>query len=503
LLRAALGDGIAHPLSVRQLDGDKERNCDEIELRDLLVGPHGSIVTLRDVLEDFMVTSFSKGKSLGGYPVAAGEQSSSSKARRWGNSKQVNNDKVAGAAIGKARAVTLKNVEELKHQHGDSFISLGQQAKAWIETSFAEHGKGDKILSKLGELTKPNEEHYYAALLTFKDRILASTALNISGHAQFRKSQRNSTENRWQNNPGLRPFVFDMETGDPDDVLTLLFLASHPDVDLRAVAITPGSQEQVALVRWLLQEINLEHVRLGAQRWPENATKPVNLTAQFYQSFGRSPQGKPECERADQVLLECCDHNVTLVTGAPLHNLGDALQLDGFKLGLLVAQGGFAGQGVVPTDMQMDKFKGMMTCPTWNFGGNIKAAEAALASICIARKICVSKNVCHSVVYDADWHRALQVAAEKKSQEDPDSRSAIALSMMYRTMDQYLQHKPGGKKLHDPLALAVALNEAVCELVEVQLFCQKGKWGSRLSPGSNVWISVAYDAAAFLATLLD
>merc|ERR1712039_1110426 len=180
-------------------------------------------------------------------------------------------------------------------------------------------------------------------------------------------------------------------------------------------------------VRWVLQQLNLEHVRLGAQRWPDNATKPVKLTTQFYQSFGRSPRGKPECERADQVLLECCDQNVTLVTGAPLHNLGDALKFKSFKLGLLVAQGGFAGDGVVPAEMQMDKFKGMLTCPTWNFCGNIKAAEAALASSCITRKICVSKNVCHSVVYDEDWHRTLQVVAETKSREDPNSRRAIAL----------------------------------------------------------------------------
>ena len=33
--------------------------------------------------------------------------------------------------------------------------------------------------------------------------------------------------------------IFDMETGDPDDVLTLLLLASHPNVSLRADAWSP------------------------------------------------------------------------------------------------------------------------------------------------------------------------------------------------------------------------------------------------------------------------
>merc|ERR1719356_1738807 len=146
---------------------------------------------------------------------------------------------------------------------------------------------------------------------------------------------------------------------------------------------------------------------MGAQAWPANAKKDVKLTTLFYKSFGRTHVGGPLCERADLVLLECCDETVTLLTGAPLHNLGDVLKKDGFRLGRWVAQGGFAGEGVVPRERQMDKFKGMATCPTWNFGGNIPAAEAALACSAIGKKVCVSKNVCHSVVYDNQFHSAL------------------------------------------------------------------------------------------------
>jgi pyrimidine-specific ribonucleoside hydrolase len=292
---------------------------------------------------------------------------------------------------------------------------------------------------------------------------------------------------------GKIPLVFDMETGDPDDVLTLLILGSHPEVELRAVTITPGTEEQVALVRWLLQEMNLTHVRLGAQEWPAHAKKGIGLTGSFYKSFGRSVAGEPRCERADAVLLECCDASVTLLTGAPLHNLGAVLKMDGFVLGRWVAQGGFAGEGVVPRELQMDKFKGMETCPTWNFGGNIAAAEAALRSLAIERKVCVSKNVCHSVVYDDEFHMALGRSRH---------RHPKSFGMMYDAMDDYLRRRPGGKKLHDPLALAVAIDESVCKLVEVHLFCQKGKWGSKLCPGSNIWISIAYDVNRFRSTLL-
>lgn len=301
---------------------------------------------------------------------------------------------------------------------------------------------------------------------------------------------------------GPTPYIFDMETGDPDDVLTLLFLGANPAAELRAVTVSPGSDEQVALIRWLLEQMGLTHVRLGAQSWPANAEKPSLLQGRFYKNFGRSHHGEPQCERADTVLLECCDESVTLVTGGPLTNLGAALRMEGFRLGRLVAQGGFAGEGVVPPESQMDKFRGMQTCPTWNFNGNAAAAEAALASMSILRKVCVSKNVCHSVVYDGRWHRLLGDAAQTEAENALGSRRELIFSMMHRAMDQYLRHKPGGKKLHDPLALAVAFDESVCELAEVALFREKGKWGSRLEPGSGTWISVAYNAPRFEAALL-
>merc|ERR1711920_1164617 len=105
--------------------------------------------------------------------------------------------------------------------------------------------------------------------------------------------------------------------------------------------------------------------------------------------------------------------------------------------------------------------------------------------------------------YDYDWHRALEAAVEAEANRDANSRRENALRMMHRVMDGYLRHKPGGKKLHDPLALAVTFDESVCELAEVHLFCEKGKWGSRLCPGSDTLISVAYDPEKFQAALLS
>mmetsp|Transcript_63817 Transcript_63817/g.118602 ORF Transcript_63817/g.118602 Transcript_63817/m.118602 type:complete len:352 (-) Transcript_63817:108-1163(-) len=294
------------------------------------------------------------------------------------------------------------------------------------------------------------------------------------------------------------PYVFDMETGDPDDVLTLLLLAAHPRVDLRAVTITPGSMEQVELVRWILAQVGLPEVAVGAQDWPNNVKKQGCMRGAFYASFGRLKTAIADCEDAAQLLRTCCDERTTLVTGAPLHNLGAAVALDGFRLGRWVAQGGYAGEGVVPRELQMDKFYGKAVCQTWNFNGNVEAAELALSSKAIHRKILVSKNVCHRVVYDDDLHGFVAKAMGLIS--DRIARSSIR--MLHDAMQTYLAKKPGGKKMHDPLAFAVAIDESVCTLAEVQMYRDRGGWGARLCPGSGIWISVDYDDNAFRFALL-
>ncbi len=43
----------------------------------------------------------------------------------------------------------------------------------------------------------------------------------------------------------MKRMIFEMETADPDDFMTLLWLADHPDVELLGVLVTPGSERSV------------------------------------------------------------------------------------------------------------------------------------------------------------------------------------------------------------------------------------------------------------------
>ena len=285
--------------------------------------------------------------------------------------------------------------------------------------------------------------------------------------------------------------IWDMETGDPDDFLTLLFLCGHPGVRLKAVTVTPGTPHQVGVVRWALAELgvdipvgafNLDHPRKCVSSW-------------HYHTYGDIPPSR-DALPGWQVLLEHGDADTTLVTGAPLKNLGALLarpEADSWQLGRWVAQGGFAGEGVVPPHLQLAKFKGMEVVPTYNFGGAPRAARAALDDARIGERRLVSKNVCHRVYYDHDLHRKVRdVMADSP-----------ALQLVYRGMDRYLSRKPGGKKFHDPLAACCAIDPAVGTWAEVEVFRIGGRWGSRPRQGSGTWIIVDYDPDRFHTVLLS
>ncbi len=59
-----------------------------------------------------------------------------------------------------------------------------------------------------------------------------------------------------------------------------------------------------------------------------------------------------------------------------------------------------------------------------------------------------------------------------------------------------------GKKLHDPLAFAAVVDEAVCSFREVHVFNDRQGWGSVLQAGTNTWTSIDYNDERFRQILV-
>jgi len=277
-----------------------------------------------------------------------------------------------------------------------------------------------------------------------------------------------------------------METGDPDDFLTLLLLLGHPRVNLKAVTVTPGAADQIGLVRRALTWFGRD-IPVGA--FDINHLKSC-VSAWHFRTFGKVPPSR-DAEPAPELLRRVCDAKTTLLTGGPPKNLGGALALPGFTLGCWVGQGGFAGEGVVPEERQLPKFKGQTSCPSFNFDGALKAARDALASPAIALRRIVSKNICHGVIYDSELHEIIG-AARHGSQ---------SLQLIWQGMDAYLRRHRAGKKLHDPFAACCAIDPAIGTWAEVEMVRERDGWRALPATDSRTWVITDYDRARFLEVL--
>ena len=148
---------------------------------------------------------------------------------------------------------------------------------------------------------------------------------------------------------------------------------------------------------------------------------------------------------------------------------------------------------MVPPEHRLPKFAGKETCATFNFGGAPKIAEAMLASPHIGEKLLVGKNVCHGVAWDRAFHERVKALPKRTAGVD----------LVLKGMDRYLEEHPDGKKLHDPLAMAVAIEPGICEFRRVEMYRQKGEWGARLKPDSDVQIAVSCNQQRFFEVLTE
>ena len=303
----------------------------------------------------------------------------------------------------------------------------------------------------------------------------------------------------------MRPIVFEMETSDPDDFMTLLWLADHPELDLRAVLVTAGSRDQCQLIRWGLDHCGRQDVPIGALHgpgwWASAEGSKARVSAFHYKVYGHAIHDHPVGEVVSgpellaAVLREGAQSGAatTVLVGSAPKNLGAAFRRDAsITLPRWVQQGGFAGDNLVAAPLE--KFRGKTTCPSFNPGGAPKQTLELLASPRIARRLFVSKNVCHGVVWTRAMHAALEARLEGRGRR-------VGLATMIAALDRYLVDKGVGKAMHDIVAATCVVDEAVCERAEVEIYRARGEWGARAAAGTDTFISIGFDEGRFLDVL--
>jgi len=301
----------------------------------------------------------------------------------------------------------------------------------------------------------------------------------------------------------------DIETSDPDDILTLIYFLGVDTLEIIGITINPGTQKQIDLVKFILGKFGKNDIQVGS--FDYNNRKFV-LSPWYTKAFGNIPESQISNIDGPDLILKLCDENTILFTGGPNQNLGKALVKDKtnkkFKLKAWFAQGGFAGVGVVPDEYIMNKFKGKVTCATFNFGGSIKETKMALNSDSIPIRYLCSKNVCHNVIYDNTSHIRVKKYLNESKQQYSNKYKSIKL--IYDAMERAYKMSSGkySKKIHDILPAVCISNLDVCEWKEVSLYCAKSskgwpEWGSNLEENTNTFISVNYNNEQFWSIILN
>jgi pyrimidine-specific ribonucleoside hydrolase len=288
-----------------------------------------------------------------------------------------------------------------------------------------------------------------------------------------------------------KPYHFDLETSDPDDMLALCILATHPKSQLVSVTIHPGGRDQVGLVKEVLRRLEV-FIPVGVGQPKKDAHR---VSSFHYDWLGSIPPKEPD-GTAVEVIRESLNKypELHLVTGAALTNIVASLEVGKPFFQEWTGQGGFAGDSVVPFEHRLPKFDGRETCQTFNLGGDHQAALELLKNNnpAIPVRRLVSKNVCHGIFYTPEIQARIPKGVYS------------GLDLLKEGMQCYFNKHPGGKALHDVIAAVAAIDPRIGIWRPVELYRKQNEWGSRLvdSGPEAVDIMIALNETAFEAVLM-
>jgi len=279
---------------------------------------------------------------------------------------------------------------------------------------------------------------------------------------------------------------------DADDFFALCYLIDA-GVDLQLITISPGDPDQVAIAKFLLKECGL-NIPIGVSNPNRDKRSSGGMHTQLLEKYKQPLIAKSDGYGAD-LMRNIIQKDVEFFGCGPLDCIGNLCKNSCDHLSSRATiQGGYVSYetlnkaGIEPP-IKLDKFIGKEFVTTFNLCGNIQAGLAFLKSP-IAEKRFVSKNVCHTIVYDKKIHGLIKTVK-------PKSRAG---ELLREGMDLYLQ-KHTGKKFHDPSAAVCHLHPEIGHWVDGQLIYDKGKWGTILeNPNckiigtlnySKLWVYIA------------
>lgn len=271
---------------------------------------------------------------------------------------------------------------------------------------------------------------------------------------------------------------------DPDDFFALCYLIAA-GVDIRAILISPGDPDQIAIARFLCDEVGL-NIPIGTSK--ENRTKlsSGSIHHEFLKEHGRPLEAK-----ADGLGIDILETVVNNYPDSELFLIGPASSLGKYfakhpevKFSKATMQGGFLPYSLYRPKVIHQDFDEATWMPTFNLNGD-RTGGVNFLNGNIADRRMVGKNVCHTVVFDKE------VFGNREAQEAV--KNVAALNLFEEAACKYFEHHDS-KKFHDPTAACCHLHPEIGTWYRGRTVKMESGWTSIPDPeGDYILAEVDYE----------
>ncbi len=229
--------------------------------------------------------------------------------------------------------------------------------------------------------------------------------------------------------------------GDPDDLFAIAYLVAA-GVDIRAILISPGDPDQIAIAKFICDQVGL-NIPIGVSHLDRNKNSSGSIHHDLLKNYNYSLKAKSDGLGSDIVesTINSYPDSELFVIG-PVSSIGKYFEKNPeAEVDRATMQGGFLPYSLYRPNVIHDKFDKCEWVPTFNLNSDRPNAVNFLNANILDRRM-VGKNVCHTILFTKEVFEKREVGQVK---------NVAAWNLFEEAAILYFQ-RHDFKKFHDPTA---------------------------------------------------
>lgn len=274
---------------------------------------------------------------------------------------------------------------------------------------------------------------------------------------------------------------------DPDDFFALSYLISA-GVKIRAILVSPGDPDQIAIVKFLCKETGLD-VPIGTSKEDRHKLSSGSIYHALLKQYKYPLEEKADGLGVD--VLEDVIGNLPLSrqsSGIDLFAIGPVSSIGKYvikhpevRFNRATMQGGFLPYKFHRPKIINPKFEGLDWVPTFNLNGDRQAGVDFMNANFLERRM-VGKNVCHTVLFTKEIFFSREILKNNRAAE------------LFEQAAHLYFEKHDSKKFHDPTAACCHLYPEIGTWVRGRTVKMKSGWTTELDEnGDYILADIDYD----------